>query len=96
VIKPNERLFEDAITQHLVEFGGYLNCKWGNRPEWTGDFDAAMGIDTSELFAFIEATQTKMWTGLEQPFRWHKCCCIPGRPHRSASARLARSIRTAP
>jgi len=64
VIKPDEKLFEDAITESLVECGGYLTCKWGNRPEWAGDFDAANGIDTVELFAFLEATQAKAWASL--------------------------------
>src|SRR5207253_1508782 len=64
LIKPNEALFEEAITQHLVEAGGYLICKWGNRPEWEGDFVADKGIDSVELFAFIGATQAKTWAGL--------------------------------
>jgi type I restriction enzyme R subunit len=63
VIKPNETLFEDAVTQHLVEAGGYA-FKWGNRPEWTGDFDRTRGIDTAELFAFLEATQAEIWASL--------------------------------
>jgi type I restriction enzyme R subunit len=64
VKKADEALFEEAITRHLMESGGYLVCKWGNRPEWAGDFDAAMGIDTAELFAFIDATQPKAWAEL--------------------------------
>jgi type I restriction enzyme R subunit len=64
VIKPNEKLFEDAITENLVEEGGYRTCKWGNRPEWAADFDPAKGIDTVELFAFLEATQAKDWASL--------------------------------
>lgn len=64
MIKPNEALFEDAITQNLVGSGSYLTCKWGNQPQWANDFDAARGTDTTELFAFIEATQTTAWMGL--------------------------------
>jgi type I restriction enzyme R subunit len=61
VIKPNEALFEEAITEQLLESGGYRLCKWGNRPEWAGDFDASKGIDTADLFAFIEETQPNTW-----------------------------------
>jgi type I restriction enzyme R subunit len=64
VTKPDERLFEEAITQHLVQTGGYRVCKWGMRPEWVADFDAVRGIDTEELFAFIEATQASEWSRL--------------------------------
>ena len=64
MIKPNEALFEEAITQHLVDSGEYQVCKWGTRPEWADDFDAMKGLDTAELFAFLEATQAKAWAGL--------------------------------
>jgi type I restriction enzyme R subunit len=64
MIKPDERLFEDAITHHLVELGGYGACKWGTRAEWAGDFDVLKGVDTVELFAFLEATQGKVWAQL--------------------------------
>jgi len=65
VIKPDERLFEDAITERLVDHGGYRVCKWGTKaPQWSGDFDAGRGIDTAELFAFIEATQVEPWAQL--------------------------------
>ena len=53
-MKPDERGFEDAITTSLVEQGGYRVCKWGTKPEWAADFDAARGLDTGELFAFVE------------------------------------------
>src|SRR5438105_4555534 len=64
MINANEALFEEAITQRLVEHGGYRTCKWGNHPNWAADFDRATGIDTAELFAFIEATQTQAWASL--------------------------------
>ncbi len=63
-MKPNEALFEEAITKHLLESGGYRICKWGNRPDWSIDFDPAKGIDTAELFAFVGATQATTWMGL--------------------------------
>jgi len=64
VTRADERLFEDAISDHLVEAGGYLVCKWGTRPEWSGDFDRALGLDTKELVAFIDATQAEAWASL--------------------------------
>ena len=64
MIKPNEALFEEAITSHLVKAGGYLVCKWGNRPEWTDHFKADPGIDVVELFAFLVESQPSTWTGL--------------------------------
>lgn len=56
-MKPDERGFEDVITGSLVEAGGYRVCKWGNKPEWAGDFNPKLGLDTAELLAFIEETQ---------------------------------------
>jgi type I restriction enzyme, R subunit len=64
LIRPNERFFEDAISQHLVELGGYRACKWGTKSDWAGDFDVGKGIDSSELFVFIDETQTKAWAQL--------------------------------
>jgi type I restriction enzyme R subunit len=53
----DERLFEDAIEASLVEYGGYFQSL-------TSHFDSVFGIDTSELFAFISATQAKPWQSL--------------------------------
>ena len=63
-MKPDERHFEDAITGSLVEQGGYRVCKWGTKPEWVADFDRMRGLDTSELFVFVEATQPQAWERL--------------------------------
>jgi type I restriction enzyme, R subunit len=63
-MKVSERGFEDAITVSLVEQGGYRVCKWGTKPEWAADFDRPRGLDTAELFAFIEDTQPKAWERL--------------------------------
>ena len=60
----NERLFEDAITDNLSQHGGYRVCKNGLKPEWEADFDASLGLDTGELFAFIDATQPQAWQAL--------------------------------
>ena len=63
-MKPDERGFEDAITASLVEAGGYRVCKWGTKPEWAGDFDPKLGLDTAELLAFIAETQPAAWKRL--------------------------------
>jgi type I restriction enzyme R subunit len=63
-VKPDERGFEDAITASLIEAGGYRVCKWGTKPEWAGDFNPKLGLDTEELLAFIEETQPAAWTRL--------------------------------
>jgi len=56
-MKPDERLFEESIEQHLFNQGGYGK----SRPE---NFDATLGLNTTELFSFIEATQPKEWKKL--------------------------------
>jgi Type I site-specific restriction-modification system, R (restriction) subunit and related helicases len=63
-MKPDERGFEDAITAALVEAGGYRVCKWGTKPEWAGDFNPKLGLDTAELLAFIAETQPGAWKRL--------------------------------
>jgi type I restriction enzyme R subunit len=60
----DEHLFEDAITEHLVTDAGYRVCKHGLRPEWSLDFNATLGLDTAELFSFIEQTQPMAWAAL--------------------------------
>jgi len=56
-MKVDERLFEDAIEQFLLEHGGYLRS-------FPSNFYPVLGLDTSELFAFIGATQVKAWNSL--------------------------------
>jgi type I restriction enzyme R subunit len=60
----NESLFEDAISTHLVDRGGYALCKRGVGQAGPADFDAVLGVDTAELFAFIGATQGDSWSAL--------------------------------
>src|SRR5258708_13843552 len=57
----SENLLEDEITAHLVAEGGYRARKVGTDPEMRQDFDARLGFDTVELFAFIELTQAPEW-----------------------------------
>jgi type I restriction enzyme R subunit len=56
-VSVNEQLFEDAIEQHLLEHGGYLRSL-------PSHFDAILGLDTSELFAFIGTTQIAEWESM--------------------------------
>jgi type I restriction enzyme R subunit len=57
-VKPDEEAFEEYIAESLVEDGGYQAVKVGDPSE---DFDAGRGLDTAELFTFIEATQAGEW-----------------------------------
>ncbi len=60
----SERLLEDEVSACLVERGGYLGCKVGVGPEYRQHFDARVGLDTVELFSFIELTQGGEWSKL--------------------------------
>ncbi len=53
----SEKLLEDEISAHLVGAGGYGVCKVGTDPNWKPSFDPGVGLDTVELFRFIEETQ---------------------------------------
>ena len=57
-MKPDEAAFEAHITSWLVDHGGYAAVKLGTE---SSDFDPVRGLDTVELFAFIEATQPAEW-----------------------------------
>jgi len=57
----SEKLLEDEITGQLVAEGGYRTCKLGTDPRCRPDFDAGVGLDTVELFAFVEETQAPDW-----------------------------------
>jgi type I restriction enzyme, R subunit len=56
-VSVDERLFEDAIEQWLLDRGGY----WKSLPS---NFDRALGLDPDELFAFVEDTQPFEWLSL--------------------------------
>jgi type I restriction enzyme R subunit len=60
----NEKLLEDEITSSLVRNGGYRVCKLGTDPKWQPEFNANLGLDTRELFTFIEETQRVEWEQL--------------------------------
>ena len=59
-----EKLLEDEIAASLVDRGGYRTCKLGTDQQSRGAFDATLGLDTAELFAFIEDTQSQQWEKL--------------------------------
>lgn len=61
---PNEKLFEDAITEYLVGSAGYFACKVGTHEAYASDFDRARGLDVVELLSFIEDTQHEEWQRL--------------------------------
>ena len=50
----NERAFEDAIELSLLSVGGYSKSVSDN-------FDRTLGLDTTELFDFLTATQARAW-----------------------------------
>jgi type I restriction enzyme R subunit len=56
-VNPDERLFEDAIEAYLLESGGYQKSD-------AAFFDPVLGLDASETFIFVGATQIKEWTSL--------------------------------
>ena len=60
----DEAAFEAHIAGWLVEHGGYRRVKSGNVETGSADFDASAGVDTADLFGFIEATQRKQWEQL--------------------------------
>ena len=55
-MKPDEKRFEEAIEDHLLNHG-YLKSA-------PSHFDAVLGLDTAELYAFIGDTQIKEWEAL--------------------------------
>jgi type I restriction enzyme R subunit len=57
-MKPDEAAFESHIAEWLAEHGGYTGWKVGTQ---SSDFAAGRGLDTGELFAFIEDTQPDEW-----------------------------------
>ena len=59
-----EKLLEDEITTSLITTGRYLAAKIGNSTEHKADFDPTVGLDSAELFAFIESTQADGWAKL--------------------------------
>ena len=57
-MKPDEAAFETHIAGWLADHGGYTGWKLGTQ---STDFDATRGLDTVELFAFIDDTQPDEW-----------------------------------
>ena len=53
----NERGFEDAIELSLLSAGGYAKSV-------SDHFDRVLGLDTTELFDFIDTTQAINWERL--------------------------------
>ena len=55
----SERAFEDTIERWLLENGSYGKSD-------PADFDTELGLDTSQLFAFLQATQPEQLSRLAQ------------------------------
>ena len=64
-----EAAFEGHITSWLVEQGGYRRVKWGNVGAGQPAFDPGAGVDTIDLFDFIDATQRERWGQLVSALR---------------------------
>ena len=59
----DEAAFEAHIAAWLVEHGGYRRVKTTSEG-YESDFDSVAGLDTADLFEFIEATQAERWDKL--------------------------------
>ncbi len=59
-----EMHFEEHIARWLVEHGGYDGVVHGNQGAAERDFDPALGLNGTELFTFIGATQPDAWADL--------------------------------
>ena len=55
----SERAFEETIERWLIEHGGY-------KKSLSADFNAGLGLDTNQLFAFIQETQPEQLDRLAQ------------------------------
>ncbi len=64
----SEKLLEDEISRHLVTDGGYRACQLGTDTEYRAEFDATLGLDTRELYTFIELTQRPEWKSLVKAY----------------------------
>ena len=54
----------DAIVHHLCTAGGYELVDYAKGPA-QGRFDRALALDPAGVLGFIEATQPKLWQGLQ-------------------------------
>ena len=87
MVGPSEAGFEDAICGSLLDAGGCLApVKVSASQGGPRDLDLAAGLDTAELFAFIETTQPEEW---EKVLRSHS---TPGEAQRAFLDRLTRDL----
>ena len=59
-----EARLEDAIIDHLTTQGGYVFVDY-REGEAKDRYDKARALDPALVLGFIQATQEKMWKGLE-------------------------------
>jgi hypothetical protein len=83
---PSERAFETAICESLVGAGGYSAVKIGNAADRDDDFSADLALDTTELFAFVGATQPEEWEKVR------KSHSSPDEAQRAFAQRLAKEL----
>jgi type I restriction enzyme, R subunit len=86
-VKPDEAAFESFIADWLIAYGGYQVVKNDKEQGEHRDFDPELGLDRTELFAFITATQAQTWAELVR-----RRGGDPGRAQREFLVRLTREI----
>ncbi len=60
----DETHFEDHIAAWLIDHADHTNLVFGNQAVEARDFDPHLGLNGTELFTFIGATQQKAWDAL--------------------------------
>ncbi len=60
----SEAHFEDDIAGRLIEHAGHTNLVFGNQVLATREFDPHLGLNGTELFTFIGASQSQAWDTL--------------------------------
>ena len=71
----SEKLLEDEITAHLVAEGGYPRVQGRDGPKMRQDFDARLGFDTAELFAFHQdRPASQLGQASQGPWRRRGAC----------------------
>jgi hypothetical protein len=68
VSTPSEEQFESSICDWLASSGGYAAVKNDRAQGAASDFDAARGLDTTELWQFVDATQPEQCAELTKRY----------------------------
>lgn len=62
--KHTEARLEDAIVDHLVAHGGYVQVDY-RKGNAAGRYDQARALDPALVLGFIQSTQAKLWDSLQ-------------------------------